>query len=330
MKRSGEKAVAIVQDLLTLARRGAVEIETVDLNQLVAEYIESPEFERLARDYPSVEIRMDLAPDLRPFLGASVHLSKTVMNLTVNAFESIQGTGQVTIRTGRLDLVRPLSAYESIPPGPYATLQVSDTGGGIAPGDMERIFEPFFTRKKMGRSGSGLGMAVVWGTVKDHRGFIDVESTLGVGTSFTLYFPDQVPVGLPADEPADTPVCPGRGETVLIVDDIRDQREIASAIVRRLGYQVRVAGSGEEAIEIVREAPVDLMVLDMIMPAGIDGLETYRQIKSIRPGQRAIITSGFSESDRVHELKELGVGIYLKKPYTMEQLGQAIRSALDR
>jgi CheY-like chemotaxis protein len=205
---------------------------------------------------------------------------------------------------------------------------VADTGIGIAASDLERIFEPFYTKKKMGRSGSGLGMAVVWGTVKDHRGFIDARSIQDQGTVFDLYLPitrqdvEQEAEALPLDR------YRGAGESVLVVDDIKEQRDLAAFMLKRLDYRVNTVASGQEAVRFVRKMPVDILVLDMILTPEMDGLETYRQILAVSPGQKAIIASGFAETARVKEAQRLGAGAYIKKPYVIATLGRAIKDEL--
>lgn len=196
IKRAGERAAAIAQDLLTLARR-AVPVKTpVNLNEVIVEYLDSLEGSKLQSDYPKVRISKALQPELQPILGSPVHLSKTVMNLVLNAVEAIPEAGRVVLSTKAVQLNEGIRGYEMIEPGAYAVLRVSDTGVGISGKDLEKIFEPFYTKKAMGRSGSGLGMAIVWGTVKDHRGYVDVKSEEGQGTAFDLYFP--VPTETPA------------------------------------------------------------------------------------------------------------------------------------
>jgi CheY-like chemotaxis protein len=223
-----------------------------------------------------------------------------------------------------------MSGFETVREGEYAVLSVEDTGTGIDEEDLARIFEPFYTKKIMGRSGSGLGMAVVWGTVKDHGGHINVHSVPGVGTCFELYFPATRQT-LP--ESAGTipyEAYQGQGELVLVVDDIQQQREIAKSILIRLGYHTETVASGEEAIAYLENNRPDLIVLDMIMDPGLDGFETYRRIVAGKPGQKAIIVSGYSESEQVRKTQELGAGQYLKKPYTLETLGLAVRNELGR
>jgi len=223
-----------------------------------------------------------------------------------------------------------IKGYDQVQEGDYAVLSVSDTGTGISPEDQARIFEPFFTKKKLGRSGTGLGLAVVWGTVKDHQGYIDVQSTEGTGTTFTLYLPAtrKVDPQKPITDLEEN--LKSRGEKILVVDDVGQQREIASAILKYLGYDVATAASGEEAVQYLKENRADLVILDMIMDPGIDGLETYKRIREQNPGQKAIITSGYSETDRVKKAQELGAGRYLKKPYTLENLGRAVKEELEK
>ena len=328
ISESGKKAAAIVQDLLTLARRGVAVTEVTNLNRIVEDYLGSPEYLKLISYYPDVRVKTDLDKALLNILGSPVHLTKTLMNLVSNSFESISHIGEISISTENCYIDRPITGYDVVNEGDYAALTVKDTGIGIPPEDLNRIFEPFYTSKKMGRSGSGLGMAVVWGTVKDHQGYIDFKSVRNEGTCFTLYFP--VTRKLSDDsQPKSLDAYTGHGELILVVDDVKEQREIASAILTTLGYSVTTLESGENAIAYLRENNVDLVILDMIMDPGIDGLETYQQILSIRPGQKAVIASGFSETERIRQVLRLGASTYLKKPYTIEKIGVAVRSVLD-
>ncbi len=330
IQKSGEKAAAIVQDLLTLARRGVEATEVVNLNLIASEYLLSPEHAKLELNHPNVTIEKHLDPDLLNILGSPVHLSKTVMNLVSNAAEAMLDGGTIFLSTENRHIEKAVSGFDDIDKGDYATLTVKDTGIGISPEDIERIFEPFYTKKTMGRSGTGLGMAVVWGTVKDHRGYIDITSLEGQGTQIVLYFPVTRKVFYPEVEIASIQDLMGNGESILVVDDIESQRQIAAEMLEKLGYRVRTVSSGEEAIEYIENKTTDLLILDMIMEPGIDGLETYRKILKIRPEQKSIIASGYSESIRVKEALQLGAGAYVKKPYLMENIGRAIRAELDR
>jgi len=238
--------------------------------------------------------------------------------------------GIVTIKTANQYLDKPIHGYDEVREGDYVVLSVSDTGEGIPAADLKRIFEPFYTKKVMGRSGTGLGLAVVWGTVKDHNGYINVESEEGKGSTFTLYFPvtrEDITTEAAAISISE---YMGKGESILVVDDVKEQCDLAAGMLRKLNYNVARVSSGEEAIAYLKEHKIDLMVLDMIMDPGMDGLDTYRSVLEIHPRQKAIIVSGFSESDRVITAQALGAGAYVRKPYIIEKLGLAVKTELDR
>ncbi|MCP3932448.1 MAG: response regulator, partial [Bacteroidetes bacterium] len=224
----------------------------------------------------------------------------------------------------------PIRGYENVKEGDYVILTVSDSGAGISSVDLEKIFEPFYTKKVMGRSGTGLGMAVVWGTVKDHKGYIEVQSTEGKGTTFNLYFPVTRKVIGGKEEVLSMEGYKGNGESILVVDDVEEQREIAFRMLDRLNYSVTSVASGEEAVDYMKNNSADLLVLDMIMEPGINGFETYKKILELHPGQKAIIASGFSETDIVKKAQGLGAGEYLKKPYTLEKIGLAVKEEFEK
>jgi two-component system cell cycle sensor histidine kinase/response regulator CckA len=328
--QSSMKASAIIQDLLTLARRGVSVSKVVDLNRLVFDYLRSLEFTKLKSYHPNVKIWTELEDGLLNIKGSPIHLGKTIMNLVSNASESISDHGEITIKTANRYLDHPIRGYDTMEEGDYVLLLVSDTGIGISANDLGKIFEPFYTKKVMGRSGTGLGLAVVWGTVKDHSGYIDVRSEEGKGTTFTLYFP--VTREEPAKfEKATSPIAyRSRGESILVVDDVKEQREMVMNMLGKLGYQVAAIAGGEEAVEYLKNKKADLIVLDMIMDPGIDGMETYRRILEINPGQKAVIVSGFSETDRVRNAQKMGAGAFVRKPYILEKIGLAVRKELDR
>lgn len=328
IKNSGEKAAAIVQDLLTLARRGVAVSNVVNLNTIIEDYFNSPEFIKLKTYHPGVEYSVDLEDGLHNIMGSSVHLSKTIMNLISNAAESMPQGGSIRVTSENIELNHPIRGYTEIKNGSYNRITVSDTGVGIAPEEMDRIFEPFYTKKNMGRSGTGLGMAVVWGTVHDHKGYIDIQSTPGLGSRFLLYFPstDQQIAEVKAHTSMDK--YKGNGEAILVVDDVLEQRKIAHIILTKLGYSVTTSPSGEEAVDYMQTHSADLVILDMIMDPGMDGLETYRQIVAHHPDQKVIIASGFSETGRVEEMQRLGAGEYIRKPYSIEKIGIAVKKAL--
>ena len=330
IQQSGMKAAAIVQDLLTLARRGVSVSEIVNFNDIISEYFSSPEFETLKSFHPRVQIDSQFDSELLNIMGSPVHLSKTLMNLVSNAAEAVLDRGKVFIGTENIYLDYPINGYDDIEIGDYVVLEVTDTGAGISPEEIKKIFDPFFTKKVMGRSGTGLGMSVVWGTVKDHKGYINVESKLEEGSTFKLYFPVTRKEKTEQANSKDFADLIGNGESILVIDDMKEQQMIALKILTQLGYSVKTVSSGEEAVELLKKNTVDLLLLDMIMDPGIDGLETYRRISEIHPNQRAVIASGFSKTDKVKNAQRLGAGQYLKKPYTIDKIGMAVRSELDK
>jgi len=326
-----QKAAAIMQDMLTLARRGVASPEVVNLNDVIQNFVKSPVYESIKAFHPLVTFTFNFERKLFNMKGSSIHLDKTVMNLLSNAAEAISEIGEVHIATENRYIAKPIPGYNHVREGDYVVLIVSDTGKGMTHGEIKSIFEPFYTKKVMGRSGTGLGLTVVWSTVTDHDGYIDVYSKGGKGSTFTLYFPatrEDVSSNHRYDIPIDQYM--GNGESILVVDDIQEQQDVAAALLTKLGYRVSTVSSGEEALNYIKAHAVDLLLLDMIMDPGIDGLETYRRILEIRPHQKAVIVSGFAETDRVKEAQKLGAEAYVKKPYVLERIGLAVRGTLQK
>ena len=248
MKKSGEKATTIVQDLLTLARRGVATTDVVNIHQIISDYLQSHEYQQLLKYHPKVLVETALETEIRNIMGSPVHLSKTIMNLVSNAAEAMPAGGDLLISAENRHIDRPLNGDEEMKAGDYVVINVSDTGVGISSEDMKRIFEPFYTKKVMGRSGTGLGMAVVWGTVKDHQGHIGIQSIEGEGTTFTLYFPATGNELKICDSQQSIEFFTGQGESILVIDDVNEHREIATKMLNRLRYSVKSVSSGEEAV----------------------------------------------------------------------------------
>jgi PAS domain S-box-containing protein len=329
IKESGDRAAAIVQDLLTVARGVATTNEPMNLNDLIDDYLTSLEFNRLKEFHPRVSIKKNLDLNLLNISGSHTHIRKAVMNLVSNAAESINDSGNVTISTVNRYLDKPLKGYDHILAGEYAIMAVSDSGSGISSDDIERIFEPFYTKKILGRYGTGLGLAVVWNVVQDHKGYIDVTSNKD-GTTFELFFPitrEKISRNELAIPLKDLKAC---GEKILVIDDVESQRDISCQILETFGYKTAAVSSGEEAVEYLKKNSVDLILLDMIMDPGINGRETYDRIIKIHPDQKAIIVSGFAETEEVRETQKLGAGKFIKKPLTIEQIGLAVKEELEK
>ncbi len=325
---SGYRAATVVADLLTVARGAASIRENHNLNDLVLEYLQSPEYQKLESISPAITCRHKLEAVDATISCSPVHVKKCIMNLITNASEAIADSGTVLVTTYNQTLDGGGGETEGMAAGDYIVLSVEDNGAGITQTDLEHIFEPFYTKKTMGRSGTGLGLAVVWNTMEDHDGKVFVESSAH-GTRFQLFFPgnnDEQDVQVKAGAAED---FTGNGERILIVDDEEQLRDIASKMLLSLQYKVDVVASGRQAIDFVRETPVDLIVLDMLMEPGLDGRETYEQIVKLYPTQKAIVVSGFSDSADVQETIQLGADGFIKKPYSTEQLGLAVKRALS-
>jgi PAS domain S-box-containing protein len=328
MQTSGQMAAAIVQDLLTVARGVAMTLVPLNFNEVIKEYLESPEYEKLLMFHPTIQVVINLEDDLLNIMGSWIHIRKVVMNLVSNASEAIEGKGNVTISTANRYLDKPIKSYDDVNEGEYVVLTVSDDGPGIPSSDLDQIFEPFYTKKVMGRSGTGLGLTLVWNVIHDHKGYLDVKSDNN-GTTFELYFPitrDKV-----SNKEAPVPIeeLSGNGELILVVDDVESQREIACSMLEKLGYNAKSVSSGEAAIVYLKDHTVDLVLLDMIMDPGINGRKTYEKIIEIYPNQKAVIASGYAETDDVRETIRLGAGQYIKKPLTLLSLGLAVKEELN-
>ena len=324
IKGAGKRAAAIVQDLLTLSRRGVAVTEVLNLNQVVEAYLGSPEYDDLVKRHADIRFEVDLCPELKAIKGSAIHLTKTIMNVVLNAAEAMPQGGLIQIRT-RNQSIEAHDRRLKGEPGEHAVLCVSDNGYGIAPEDIKKVFEPFFTKKVMGRSGTGLGMAIVWAAVEDLKGFIDIKSQVGRGTQVELFFPATTEKHAPQSL-KEVPLQPvGSGETILVIDSDDEHREIANRMLERLGYQVVAVESGDAALEKFSQSlKPDLVLIDMLMEHGLDGIETLRRILEFSPKQKIIVTGGFAGSSFVKKARELGAGAYLKKPYSLREIGTTV------
>ena len=322
IETASQKIAEINQQLLTLGRRGHYNLEPLNLNQIVRQAV--------MQIYPvpdSLKIELDLAGDIANIKGGGSQVFRAISNLITNAREAMNDSGILTIKTENYYVDQLESRFGMVPRGEYVRLTVSDSGPGIPQHIMQRIFDPFFTTKVADRrKGSGLGLSVVDAVVNDHGGFIDLVSEDGKGTAFYIYFP----ITRESIEIDDSDVIPGGSEKILVVDDDEVQRAVLQKMLTHIGYQVKVVESGERAVECLRTENFDLLLLDMVMPNGIDGAETYRRILEFSPGQKAIIVSGFAGSERVAEAINMGIGAFVRKPLNMKDIARTIRKVIDR
>lgn len=323
---SGKRAAAVVEDLLTVARGVATVRKISSLNTLIREYLDSTELRNIQSLHPQVNVVLELGAMLWNINCSPVHIQKLLMNLVNNGIEAIESKGDVVIRTAN-KVIASDNVITSLQAGEYVVLSIHDTGEGISEYDLGKIFEPFYTKKMMGRSGTGLGLAVVWNIIMDHGAVIDVNSC-DSGTTFTIYFPASSEEKTVPETDTDIAGLQGSG-SVLIVDDEQELREIAARMLDYLGYSTNSVASGEAAVAFLQDNSVDIVLLDMLMEPGMNGRRTYEKIIAISPKQKAIIASGFSESDDVKATLKLGAGGFIQKPYTMAQLGEALKKELS-
>jgi signal transduction histidine kinase len=327
MRQSAERAAATVQDLLTLSRRGNYEMRPTDLNAVLKSYLSSADYIQRKETRPDITVTAELDKELLRIMGSPTHLFQMVMNLVINAFDATDGKGEIVITTTCEHLETPREVYDDLIQGDFVVLRIQDTGCGIRKEQLERIFEPFFTTKVMGRSGTGLGLAVTYGVLKDHEGYIDVSSVPNQGTTFSLFFP--VTRQLDEHEADELTTISGSGR-LLVVDDVPEQCELASDLLGALGYDVETVTSGEAAVQAVKDKHYDLVLLDMVLAENFDGLTTYEEILKVRPGQPCVIVSGQSKTARVFKAQELGAGEFLQKPFILKKLGKVIHEELAK
>ena len=331
IRDAGRKASAVVGDLLTISRGATAEKETININKIIEKYVRAHDFKKIRQNYPHVEVMLLLEPELLNINGSYIHIEKSIMNLVFNAIEEVSPheNGQVQIYTENAYIDPCHSRCKQRIRGEYVILGVEDNGSGIRLEDQQKIFDPFFTKKQLGRSGTGLGLTVVQNAVKDHKGYIDILST-HKGTRIELLFPatrKEIPQKRSTQSSEE---IKGSGQLILVVDDLESQQNIAVSILKNLGYRAVAVGNGYDAVDFIKKGPVDLVILDMIMAPSISGLETYRRIKEINPDQKAIIASGDAGSSDVLSTQQLGAGSFVKKPYTILDMGIAIKEELEK
>lgn len=326
IKMAAERANDTISDLLALTRRTNYNFESIDLNELVKAYLVSPEFISQTQKYSQVVIRKKFHPEPILINASKSHLHKVLMNLVNNAYESIERIGEIEISTSKKYIEKLKVDNEMILAGEYILFVIRDNGRGIDKSIIDKVFDPFFTKKeKSQKSGSGLGLSIVQNILKDHAAYISVNSTLHEGSAFTIYFPSkEVEI---VSEKREKKQLRGSGK-ILVVDDLTEQREMAEKLLSALGYDVETVAGAREAVEVIKTKNIDLVMLDMILESELDGLDIYKEIIKIKPSQKVIIVTGYSETDRVKEAIRLGANGYVKKPYSLDSIGKIIFETL--
>jgi signal transduction histidine kinase/DNA-binding response OmpR family regulator len=318
-----ENGSKLTAQLLGYARKGKYEVKPVDLNSIIEETVQT--FNRMKKE---IRFYFDLAPNLATIDADSSQIIQILMNLFLNAADAMPGGGDITIATSNVSHHYIKSTLYKPKPGNYVMMSIRDTGVGMDAKTKERIFEPFFTTKEMGR-GTGLGLASVYGIIKGHHGFIEVDSAVSSGTTFYVFIPASENVIPEAEEnPADI-LFTGQGK-VLLVDDEEGVLDIGRSMIETMGYDVMVARTGEEAIEMYKSHPgfIDLVLLDMIMP-GLNGGKVYDRLKVLDPKVKVLLISGYSIEGEAKEIIARGCNGFLQKPFKIKELSKKIRDVLS-
>jgi two-component system, cell cycle sensor histidine kinase and response regulator CckA len=315
----------LTKQLLGFARGGKYEVEVVDLNELIKR--ENRMFTRTKKE---IVIHEEYEKDLWPVKVSKGQIEQVLLNLYVNAWQAMPGGGDLYVQTNNIFLDQHVIKPFQIIPGKYVKISITDTGIGMDETTLQRIFEPFFTTKEMGR-GIGLGLASVYGIIKNHGGFIDVRSGKGEGASFYLYLPamDSQNIFKNKDVEATDNIACGT-ETILLVDDEDMIIDVSRQLLERLGYTVLDARSGREAIEIYKEHPngISLVIIDMIMP-DLNGGETYDELKKVNPDIKVLLASGYSLDGQAQNIIDRGCNGFIQKPFNIKKLSHKIRAVLD-
>ncbi|SDP58945.1 hybrid sensor histidine kinase/response regulator [Desulforhopalus singaporensis] len=330
IQEAGQRAAAVVSDLVAITRGSQRPQDVHNLNDIVLEYLNSIEHgERLAR-YPDISVQTRLQKNIHNVYCSPANIHKLLLNLIGNGIEAVGKEGCITITTGNCLFVHPELANEGRNHGlEHVRLTIADNGPGISEKDADRIFDPFYTTKIMGKSGSGLGLSIVWNIVQQHGGWIELKNNRP-GAVFEIYLPaTNDPLKL---EPAgkDQKFIRGAGEHILIIDDQQDQNETLEASLKSLGYNTHSVTSGERGIEYLKEHRADLILLDMMMGEGLTGRQALEIIRKTIPEQRVIIISGYAKPGEIEKTRKLGVSFILEKPITIPRLSRFINEALGR
>jgi two-component system, cell cycle sensor histidine kinase and response regulator CckA len=323
IEKAVESGSKLNSQLLGYAREGRYEVKLLDINQLVTEILDT-----FAVTKRELRLHRELAEDIWTIMGDKGQLDLVMLNLFINAAEAMPRGGNFFVKTEKATDQSLNDKPYHVKPGNYVLITLRDTGVGMDEKTMERIFDPFFTTKGLSE-GTGLGLASVYGIIKAHKGYIDVKSKKGQGTTFSIYLPASGKK-LKEEHERSSEIMPGP-ETVLLVDDEEMILDVGSQMLETLGYRVLTARGGKEALDVYRENidSICIVILDMIMP-DMGGDKTYERLKEINPAVRVLLSSGYSIKDRVHQIMLRGCDSFIQKPFRMKSISQKIREILDK
>jgi len=323
IEKQVQSGARLTSHLLGYARKGRYEVSPINLNQLVEEAAYN-----FGRARKEITIHLDLAEDLYAIEADPGQIEQVLLNLGVNAADAMPAGGDLTLKTANVTHKDMKGQLYEPKPGNYVLLAITDTGAGMDKKTMQRIFEPFFTTKELGH-GTGLGLASVYGIMKGHGGYIDVESKKEQGTTFSIYLPASEKEIREIVKTADE-IIKGT-ETVLLVDDEEAVLEVGKALLEAMGYRVLIAKDGKEAVQVYKKNrnEIDIVILDMVMPK-MGGGEAYDRMKEIDPDIKVLLSSGFSIDGEAGEILERGCNGFIQKPFNMRELSGKIRGILDK
>jgi CheY-like chemotaxis protein len=326
IERAAERASDLTRKLLGFARRGRQRREPVDVHAVIREVISLLQQTVSERIHLSCEMN---AEDII-ITGDPAQVEQVLLNLALNARDAMPSGGELVFKTGIEEFADSRSLPEpDIRPGRFAVLTVEDTGTGIKPENMERIFEPFFTTKGKGR-GTGMGLAMIYGTVRNHGGFIRVDSAPGKGATFRVYLPLESDAVRDEEPPPAAPAPDSGTGRILVVDDEETVRDVARSMLEICGYEVVTVSNGLEAVDYYRDhgGRIDLVVIDMVMPE-MNGRECFRALREMDPNIRAVLSTGYGADGEAKEIVQEGMAGLVLKPFSKGALAATVQEALS-
>ncbi len=326
IEKSAVRGAELTNQLLVFAKRGQAQLSRVNINDVVNDTLKI-----IRSTFPKfIQIEANLSENIPPVLSDEAQLHQVMMNLCVNARDAIDKKGTITIHTKSLTIDQEVARQHNVSQeGTYVVIEVADTGVGIDPNLLKRIFEPFFSTKEQGK-GTGLGLSMIYGFVHSQNGFIDVESTPGKGSIFRIFLPAIPGERKETETKAGQKQIQKGDEIILVVDDEKVLRDFLRQALEGYGYTVLEAEDGESAVEVFKEnnEKVQLIILDMIMP-NMSGEKALFQIRQMNSSVPVLVSSGYSDKDKFERIAELGIAGILHKPFRINKLLTQIRTILD-